>query len=255
MPKFIIANGKLVHALMHTGVTRYMDFRAVEGSYVLKKDKVRKVPATDAEALTSDLLGFFEKRRVHSFFSCASELLDRAIRTTSAAPPGNALPRGSGYSGARSVVCLSAHSRSEGSRPASRSQEAFLEMTSRRHVITALRTCRYVQQYDEAKPATYKNHNLRVMTMDHLYEKFGLSEDTIEFIGHAIALYPDVAYRRRPALATVKRLKLYEESLLRFQGLKSPYIYPLYGLGELPQVRSLLTFSFSLLAASASTRA
>lgn len=72
VPKFIIANGKLVHALMHTGVTRYMDFRAVEGSYVLKKDKVRKVPATDAEALTSDLLGFFEKRRVHSFFSCAS---------------------------------------------------------------------------------------------------------------------------------------------------------------------------------------
>lgn len=71
VPKFIIANGKLVHALMHTGVTRYMDFRAVEGSYVLKKDKVRKVPATDAEALTSDLLGFFEKRRVHSFFSCA----------------------------------------------------------------------------------------------------------------------------------------------------------------------------------------
>ena len=72
VPKFIIANGKLVHALVHTGVTRYMDFKAVEGSYVLKKDKVRKVPATDTEALTSELLGFFEKRRVHSFFSCAS---------------------------------------------------------------------------------------------------------------------------------------------------------------------------------------
>jgi Rab GDP dissociation inhibitor len=70
VPKFIMANGKLVHALVHTGVTRYIDFKAVDGSYVFKKGQVKKVPATDAEALTSDLLGFFEKRRVHSFFSC-----------------------------------------------------------------------------------------------------------------------------------------------------------------------------------------
>jgi Rab GDP dissociation inhibitor len=70
VPKFIMANGKLVHALVHTGVTRYIDFKAVDGSYVLKKDQVKKVPATDAEALKSDLLGFFEKRRVHNFFSC-----------------------------------------------------------------------------------------------------------------------------------------------------------------------------------------
>jgi Rab GDP dissociation inhibitor len=73
------------------------------------------------------------------------------------------------------------------------------------------------------------------MTMDQLYEKFGLAEDTIEFIGHAVALSPDVAYRKRPALASVKRIQLY----YRFAGLKSPYIYPLYGLGELPQVRQL----------------
>lgn len=30
-------------------------------------------------------------------------------------------------------------------------------------------------------------------------------------------------------------VKLYAESLARFQG-NSPYIYPMYGLGELPQV-------------------
>jgi Rab GDP dissociation inhibitor len=95
-----------------------------------------------------------------------------------------------------------------------------------------------VQQYDEANPNTYKNYNLLVMTMDQLYEKYGLSEETIEFIGHAVALYPDVAYRKRPALPTVKRLALYYQSLTRFAGLKSPYIYPLYGLGELPQVHA-----------------
>lgn len=96
--------------------------------------------------------------------------------------------------------------------------------------------CRYVQQYDETKPSTYKNRNLLVMTMDQLYVDFGLAEATIEFIGHAIALYPDVAYRKRPALPTVKRIALYYQSLTRFANLKSPYIYPLYGLGELPQV-------------------
>ena len=39
-----------------------------------------------------------------------------------------------------------------------------------------------------------------------------------------------------PALATVKKIRLYYDSLMRFEGTSSPYIYPLYGLGELPQV-------------------
>ena len=37
--------------------------------------------------------------------------------------------------------------------------------------------------------------------------------------------------------------QLYAESLARFQG-GSPYIYPLYGLGELPQVFLLIHASF-----------
>lgn len=37
--------------------------------------------------------------------------------------------------------------------------------------------------------------------------------------------------------------QLYAESLARFQG-GSPYIYPLYGLGELPQVILLIHASF-----------
>jgi Rab GDP dissociation inhibitor len=97
--------------------------------------------------------------------------------------------------------------------------------------------CSFVQQYDEKNPNTYQGYNLLVMTMDDLYAKFSLAEATIEFIGHAVALHPDVSYRKRPALSTVKRIKLYYDSMTRFAGLKSPYIYPLYGLGELPQVR------------------
>jgi Rab GDP dissociation inhibitor len=112
--------------------------------------------------------------------------------------------------------------------------------------------------------------------MFHVYfRKYGLSDDTVDFVGHALALHRDDRYLDEPALDTVKRMKvslgqscslavamdklvwflmlgiyflyivqlylpivclyLYADSLARFQG-GSPYIYPLYGLGELPQV-------------------
>ena len=54
--------------LIHTGVTRYLEFKSVEGSYVFKKGgKVYKVPVTETEALTTSLMGIFEKRRFRSF--------------------------------------------------------------------------------------------------------------------------------------------------------------------------------------------
>ena len=54
--------------LIHTGVTRYLEFKSVEGSYVFKKGgKVFKVPVTETEALTTSLMGIFEKRRFRSF--------------------------------------------------------------------------------------------------------------------------------------------------------------------------------------------
>ena len=78
--------------------------------------------------------------------------------------------------------------------------------------------------------------NLRRMCMQEVYKQFGLGEMTIDFIGHAIALHRDDAYMSQPAMDTVLKVKLYYNSLTRFEGTASPYIYPLYGLGELPQV-------------------
>merc|ERR1711976_425029 len=69
--------------------------------------------------------------------------------------------------------------------------------------------------------------------MRDVYTKFGLDDNTADFTGHALALYRDDTYKDKPYTETVKRIKLYAESLARYG--KSPYLYPLYGLGELPQ--------------------
>lgn len=160
IPKFLMANGKLVQLLIHTGVTRYLEFKSVEGSYVQGKNgKISKVPADEKEALASDLMGLFEKRRFRNF------------------------------------LC-------------------------------------WVQDFQEADPKTWKDLS-PTSTMDEVYKKFGLDENTCDFVGHALALYRDDSYRVKPCVESVTRIKLYSESLARYG--KSPYLYPLYGLGELPQ--------------------
>lgn len=42
------------------------------------------------------------------------------------------------------------------------------------------------------------------------------------------------SYKHQPFGPTVEKIRLYSDSLARYG--KSPYLYPLYGLGELPQV-------------------
>jgi Rab GDP dissociation inhibitor len=71
--------------------------------------------------------------------------------------------------------------------------------------------------------------------MKEVYDKFGLEVTTRDFIGHSMALFPTDDYINEPGMAkeTVERIRLYANSMARYG--KSPYIYPLYGLGELPQ--------------------
>ena len=72
-------------------------------------------------------------------------------------------------------------------------------------------------------------------TMREVYDKFGLEAGTKDFAGHAMALYQTDAYLdlKGAAPEAIERLRLYGNSVARYG--KSPYIYPLYGLGELPQ--------------------
>ncbi|XP_052484613.1 guanosine nucleotide diphosphate dissociation inhibitor At5g09550 isoform X2 [Gossypium raimondii] len=98
----------------------------------------------------------------------------------------------------------------------------------------------YVQDYDDNDPKSHEGLDLNKVTARELISKYGLEDDTIDFIGHALALHSNDSYLDQPALGFIKRMKLYAESLARFQG-GSPYIYPLYGLGELPQAFARLS--------------
>ncbi|KAK8213602.1 Rab GDP dissociation inhibitor alpha [Zalaria obscura] len=93
----------------------------------------------------------------------------------------------------------------------------------------------WVGAFKDEDPATHNGMNLNTCTMKEVYDKFGLEATTRDFIGHSMALYTTDDYIGTKGMAkdAVERIRLYVNSMARYG--KSPYIYPLYGLGELPQ--------------------
>lgn len=160
IPKFLMSNGELTNILVHTDVTRYIEFKQIAGSYVYRNGRIAKVPSNDREALRSPLMGIFEKRRM----------------------------------------------------------KRFLE---------------FIIDYKEGELKTHQGLDLDKNTMNEIYNYFGLENGTKDFIGHAMALWSNDEYLNEVARPSYERILLYINSVARYG--KSPYIYPLYGLGELPQ--------------------
>ncbi|XP_056613977.1 rab GDP dissociation inhibitor alpha [Triplophysa dalaica] len=159
-PKFLLASGQLVKILLYTEVTRYLDFKVVEGSFVYKGGKIHKVPCTETDTQTSDLMGMFDKRRFRKFLS-------------------------------------------------------------------------FILNFDANDPRSHHDMDPHRTTMREVFRHFDLGADIIEVTGHALALHSDDDYLEQPCVSTINRIKLYSESLSRY-GL-SPFLYPVFGLGELPQ--------------------
>lgn len=170
-----MADGKLVKMLLHTKVTRYLEWKCVDASYVLQNSKggmfskggnaIHKVPASDGEALASKLMGLFEKKRLATFY-------------------------------------------------------------------------KQLSQMDFNDPATWNKFDIKKETFAALYKKYGLEENTIDFLGHAVALELNDDYINRPAIETLPKMKLYADSMGKYGA--SPFLYPVYGLGGLPESFSRL---------------
>lgn len=93
----------------------------------------------------------------------------------------------------------------------------------------------WIGTFDPKDPATHKGLDMNTCAMKDVYEKVGLEATTRDFIGHAMALHltDDYITAQGQAPETLERIRLYGNSVSWYG--KSPYIYPLYGLGELPQ--------------------
>mmetsp|Transcript_31058 Transcript_31058/g.50379 ORF Transcript_31058/g.50379 Transcript_31058/m.50379 type:complete len:449 (-) Transcript_31058:1470-2816(-) len=161
-PKFLMGMGNLVKMLLHTKVTRYLEFRCVGGSFVYKDSSLFEVPVTPAAALNSSLMGLFQKRRYKNFLQ-------------------------------------------------------------------------WVLDVKEDDMKTWGKLDLKKQSMREVYAYWKCDDNTQAFTGHAIALYQDDSYLDDASrtLDCISRLQMYAWSLSRFE--KSPYIYPVWGLGGLPE--------------------
>ena len=90
----------------------------------------------------------------------------------------------------------------------------------------------FVQDYDKNDIETYEGYDLNI-PFKELVKRFELKEDTINFIGHTIALYTDNNYLLKPAIETINRMQLYFNSFGRYGN--SPFIYPVWGLSGLAE--------------------
>ena len=167
-PKFLMGCGDLVKMLIHTGVTKYLDFQCIGGSYILSKEKsnnykLNEIPITAKAVWNTSLMGYIQKMRFKSFLMW--------------------------------VVGVNINDKK-----------------------------------------TWKKCDLNNQTMREIYKYWKCDdENIINLTGHAIALYKNDKYLDDKSLTIdcIKRLQLYANSLFRFE--KSPYIYPVYGLGGLPE--------------------
>ena len=169
IPKYIMANGSLVKLLLKTNVSQYLEWKAVDGTFVYQFDKggmfskakgvIHKVPATTAEAVKSDLMGLLEKRRCKNFFQ-------------------------------------------------------------------------YVQDFELNNPKTHDGVNPEGPFKD-VIKKFGLEPNTVDFVGHAVALYTNDDFLEKKAITTLDKMQLYFNSFGRYGN--SPFIYPVWGLSGLAE--------------------
>ncbi|KAJ6191628.1 hypothetical protein N7519_001649 [Penicillium mononematosum] len=69
----------------------------------------------------------------------------------------------------------------------------------------------WVGDFKEDDPASHQGLNIHACTMKEVYDKFGLEDNTRDFVGHSMALYPSDEYINQSgaAVETINRIRLY----------------------------------------------
>ena len=99
------------------------------------------------------------------------------------------------------------------------------------------RRCRnflkYVEEYKQGDPKTMDGFDATKQPGVALFKKHSLEPNTIDFIGHSMALYLNDDYLQGVATPVIERVHLYIDSMGRYGD--SPFLYPIYGLGGIPE--------------------
>ena len=69
---------------------------------------------------------------------------------------------------------------------------------------------KYIQKIDPQDPNTWDDVDLANQPMEDVFKKFNLEENTIDFLGHAVAMHYSDTYLVEPALPTLEKMKLYQ---------------------------------------------
>lgn len=90
----------------------------------------------------------------------------------------------------------------------------------------------FIQDFDRTVPKSYKGYDYNAPFKD-LAKKFGLETNTVDFIGHSVALHTNDNFLEESAIDTIEKIKLYMSSIGKYGD--SPFIYPVWGLSGIAE--------------------
>ena len=65
---------------------------------------------------------------------------------------------------------------------------------------------KYIQNVNVDNPMTWGDIDIKEAPMSEVFKKHGLEENTIDFMGHAVALHYQDTYLYEPAIDTIQKM-------------------------------------------------
>ena len=264
-PKFVMSRGELVKLLVYTGVASYLNWGGVDGSFVYNTKKLYRVPGTPKEMVMSSLVSLMQKNRLRKFgeylIKCPAAALESPKKvsysvTYEAGSLGISMDATGSAKGTAAITKVVPGGQSAAGGcvvgdvlmwvgDVNVSELPYPEVLGAIKGATRPLDVKFVgrRTSPEAAAATLPSGGPpggpKAVTMKALYDHFWLSEDTADFVGHAMALQRDEAYKAQCAAPTMAACKVYVDSLATMvqstPSFRSPYLYPQYGLSGLPE--------------------